>query len=64
MLCRWITGCTCSTGRAYRRMASMTSNPLFIRVALSMVIFAPMCQLGWRRASAAVTCSSWSWVLP
>ena len=40
------------------RMASMTSRPLFIRVAESMVIFAPMLQLGCFNASAGVTDSS------
>ena len=45
-------------------MASMISSPLFIRVAESMVIFAPMVQLGCFRASAAVTCSSSSKLRP
>ena len=64
MLCRWITACTCSTGSRYSRMASMISSPLFISVAESTVIFGPMCQLGWRRASAAVMSSSSPKVLP
>ncbi|CCX37080.1 unknown [Clostridium sp. CAG:1013] len=38
----------------------MTSRPLFIIVAESMVIFAPMSQLGWRSACSRVTVSS-SW---
>ena len=46
MLWRWITASTCSTGRSYSRMASMISSPLFIRVAESMVIFAPMAGAG------------------
>ncbi len=42
-------------------MASINSRPLFIIVALSMVIFAPMLQFGWRTARSGVTsrvCSS------
>ena len=35
-------------------MASINSSPLFISVAQSMVIFSPMLQLGWRRASVLV----------
>ena len=35
--------------------ASMTSRPLFISVAESMVIFGPMRQVGWRSASSGVT---------
>ena len=42
-----------STSKSQR--ASMTSSPLFIKVAESMVILAPMVQLGWRSASAGVT---------
>ena len=42
----------------------MTSRPLFIRVAESMVILAPMSQLGWRRAWAGVMWRSSSLVLP
>ena len=38
----------------------MTSRPLFISVAESVVIFAPMLQLGWFRASATVTSASFS----
>ena len=34
--------------------ASIISKALLTMVAESMVIFAPMSQLGWRRASAAV----------
>ncbi len=36
--------------------ASMTSRPLFIRVAESMVIFLPMSQVGCDRASPTVIC--------
>ena len=35
--------------------ASMTSSPLFISVAESIVTLAPMLQLGWRSASSGVT---------
>ena len=42
----------------------MTSRPLFIIVAESTVILAPMDQLGWRRASSRVTAESSSRVLP
>ena len=35
-----------SHGMAYSRMASIYSRPLFISVAESTVIFAPMDQLG------------------
>ncbi len=34
--------------------ASITSSPLFIRVAESMVILGPMLQVGWRSASSRV----------
>ena len=36
----------------------MSSIPLFIRVALSIVIFAPIAQTGCRRAISGVTASS------
>src|SRR3712207_7843064 len=36
-------------------LASITSKPLFIKVAESIVILAPMSHVGCRRASAAVT---------
>ena len=36
-------------------MASINSRPLFIIVALSMLIFAPMLQFGWRTARSGVT---------
>ena len=53
-LWRWMTTSTFSGGTPNSRMASMYSRPLFIRVAQSTVIFSPMVQLGWRRASARV----------
>ncbi len=40
----------------------MISKPLFIKVALSTVILAPICQFGWRKASATVTVFSSSLV--
>ena len=45
-------------------MASMNSRPLFIIVALSTEIFAPMLQFGWLTACAGVTFSSSSRALP
>ena len=42
----------------------MTSNPLFIRVDESMVIFAPMLHVGCASASAAVTPASCARVRP
>ena len=53
-LCGWMSTVICSGAAPNRCMASMNSRPLFIIVALSTVIFAPMLQLGWRRASAGV----------
>ena len=56
----WITepGCTSTSMRRYstskRKWASMTSSPLFIMVALSMVTLGPMLQVGWRSASSGV----------
>ena len=45
-------------------MASMNSRPLFIIVALSTEIFAPMLQFGWATAWAGVTSSSSARALP
>ena len=44
--------------------ASISSSPLFIIVAESMVIFAPMLQFGWRSACSGVTFSSSARLLP
>ena len=55
MLCGWTTTATRSYGTSYSQCASMTSRPLFMRVAESIVILAPMCQVGWARASAGRT---------
>ena len=43
-----------SVGISKSQRASITSNPLFIIVAESIVIFAPIFQVGCRKASAAV----------
>ncbi len=36
----------------------MTSSPLFMSVELSTVIFGPIFQVGWARASSTVTSAS------
>ena len=64
MLSRWTTIWIFSGDMAYSRMASMNSSPLFIRVAESMVILAPMAQLGCFRACAFVTMESSSQLFP
>ena len=53
-----------SYGRSKRKCASITSRPLFARVAESIVIFAPMFQVGCASASAGVTSASSSAVRP
>ena len=47
--------CMRSAGTPKSQRASITSKPLFMSVAESMVIFAPMSHVGCFRASAAVT---------
>ena len=42
-------------GSPNRTCASMSSSPLFIKVALSTEIFAPIDQFGWRTACSGVT---------
>ena len=64
ILSRWTTIETFSAGMWYRCMASMTSSPLFIRLAESTVILAPMDQLGLCKASSLVTRCNSSVVLP
>ena len=64
MLSRWTRMVICSGGTAKRDIASNSSKPLFIRVAESMVTFAPMDQLGCLRASDGVTPSSSARVFP
>ena len=46
LLWRWTSTRTSSMGTWKRWCASMTSRPLFMRLAESMVIFAPMSQVG------------------
>ncbi len=55
MLCGCTSTSTWLTGRPYRWQASMTSSPLFMRLAESTEILAPMLQFGWFRAWAGVT---------
>ena len=62
MDCGWMSTSIFSAGTPKSQRASMTSKPLFISDAESMVIFAPMSHVGWRSASAAVTWRSCSWV--
>ena len=54
----WITTSTCSGSSWNSQRASMTSRALFIRVAESIVIFGPICQVGCFRASSGVTSAS------
>ena len=57
----WMRLCGCSTtsmrsgGRSNSQRASITSSPLFISVALSMLIFFPISQTGCFRACSGVT---------
>src|SRR4051794_23465598 len=55
-------GCTTTSMRSYgvpnRWWASITSSPLFMSVAESIVIFPPMAHVGWRSASLTPTSSS------
>src|SRR2546422_237008 len=60
MLCGWTTTCTWSGRTSKSQRASMISSPLFISVAESTVIFAPIFQVGCRRASAIVASASFS----
>ena len=57
MDCGCTSTCIFSAGTPNSHFASITSKPLFIMLAESMVIFAPMSQLGCFSASAAVTCA-------
>ena len=61
-------GCTttaiCDAGAPNSQCASITSSPLFISVAESIVIFGPICQVGCLSASAAVTSSRLSRARP
>ena len=55
MACTWLWGWTVtriwSAARPNRTEASITSSPLFMRVAESMVILGPIFQVGWLSAS-------------
>ena len=57
MLCGCTTTSICSLLRPNSHLASITSRPLFMSEAESMVILAPMSQLGCFRAWALVTAS-------
>ena len=57
MLSGWTTTSILSGGTSKSQRASMTSSPLFIIVALSIVILRPIDHFGWLRASATVTAS-------
>ena len=52
-LCGWITTSMRSTGMSNSQLASITSRPLFIRVAESTEIFRPITQLDARRPRRA-----------
>src|SRR5262249_20323530 len=60
----WIVDCGCTTtltrlgGRLNNRQASITSNPLFIRVAESMVMRGPIFHVGWFNACPTVIFSN------
>ena len=54
-LCGWITTEIRSGPTSNSQRASITSSPLFIRVAESIVILLPIRQVGWLSASAIVT---------
>ena len=60
MLCGCTTTCICSGATSNSHLASMISKPLFIILAESMVILAPMSQLGCLSAMAGVTVDSCS----
>ena len=57
----WTIDCGCTTtsirsnGTPNSQCASRTSRPLFMSVAESIVIFAPIRHVGWRRACSTVT---------
>src|SRR5262245_51369707 len=54
----WTRTWTCSGVRSKSQRASMTSSPLFINVAESTVIFAPIFHVGCWRASSTLTRAS------
>ena len=54
----WTTTSICSYGMPKSQCASISSSPLFARVAESTLIFRPMFQVGCASASSTVTWSS------
>jgi len=56
--CGWMTTPRRSGGTSKSQRASMTSSPLFIIVAESIVIFGPIFQVGWASASSIVIASN------
>ena len=60
MLCGWTSTLIRSGGMPKSQRASITSRPLFMSVAESMVIFLPMLQFGcfkaWARVTPAMSC--------
>ena len=64
MLSRWTTIWILSSGRPNSHAASISSRPLFIRDAESIVILAPIFQFGCLSASAFVLVRSCSVVMP
>ena len=53
--CGWTTTSIAADGVPNSQCASITSRPLFIRVAESIVIFRPIRQVGWLSAACTVT---------
>ena len=64
MLCGCTSTFTMSTGTSNRWCASSTSRPLFMSVAESIVILAPMAHVGCLSAMAALTWESSSRPMP
>src|SRR5215211_772972 len=66
----WTIDCGCTTTpiRSYgvpkSQCASITSRPLFISVAESIVILPPIAHVGWRSAASTVTSASWARLRP
>jgi len=58
--CGWTTTSISLGAKPNSQQASITSNPLFISVAESMVILGPIFQVGCCKASAGVTRASFS----
>src|SRR6266699_6969559 len=56
-LCGWTTTEICLRGRPNRWCASISSRPLFIRVAESTVTLGPIDHRGWFNACSTVTWS-------